>query len=381
METVTSIIGMGIVGQAMYNNKKDEAKIDIYDLSHKPFDNSTQLKIKSNHVMYVCINIENKLDGTQDMSPMYKILNNIHPQEIDGKITIVVRSTLLPESFENIACLFPIFDIVYYPEFLNEISGNEDVKNQKNIILGGYGEPLSIVKKNIQDVFTFGDANFVYSDIKSASLMKYTRNALFASNIAFWEEIHNISGGHSRKIQHMIEKFAPVDPTFPIVGLDGYRGFGGKCLPKDLIAFANGIESSSIYFQEMTKFVAKESTIEESTKEEESTIEEEKKVINFKEWLEEQGVDSNMFWKNCKRKNQGWSDKDTYQAAFYNRIDFENIKLEDWIRCAFKWENTIIDIKLQGFLNTFSFLESLSFNWNKVLIDNPDAIIKLGFRK
>jgi hypothetical protein len=106
---------------------------------------------------------------------------------------------------------------------------------------------------------------------------------------------------------------------------------------------------------------------------------EEKKVINFKEWLEDQGIYSNMFWKNCKRKNQGWSHKD----LFYSRRDFENIEVRDWIMSAFSWENTMIpNLPLSWDTNVFDMFDNLSNDWRQhILVDNPDAIVELGFRK
>ena len=106
---------------------------------------------------------------------------------------------------------------------------------------------------------------------------------------------------------------------------------------------------------------------------------EEKKVINFKEWLEDQGINSSAFWENCKRKNQGWLIQDLLP---YNRKDFENIEARNWIMNAFSWENTKIpDLPLSWGTNVFDIFNKLSRTWNKVLVDNPDAIVELGFRK
>ena len=53
--------------------------------------------------------------------------------------------------------------------------------------------------------------------------------------------------------------------------------------------------------------------------------------LNFKHFLEEQGINPKLFWKNCKRKNQNWS----FIALEDKRSLLKHSDPELWIGNAF----------------------------------------------
>ena len=74
-----------------------------------------------------------------------------------------------------------------------------------------------------------------------AELVKYTKNTFYALKVIFANQMHDICeamGEDWSNIREIIttEQAQPIGPSHldPIFGL--YRGFGGKCLPKDTLA-------------------------------------------------------------------------------------------------------------------------------------------------
>ena len=74
-----------------------------------------------------------------------------------------------------------------------------------------------------------------------AELVKYTKNTFYATKVIFANQMFDICqelGEDWYKIREMITspQDQPIGPSHldPIFGL--YRGFGGKCLPKDSLA-------------------------------------------------------------------------------------------------------------------------------------------------
>ena len=74
-----------------------------------------------------------------------------------------------------------------------------------------------------------------------AELVKYTKNTFYALKVTFANQLFDICQGLGEDwytIRDIItaEQAQPIGPSHldPIFGL--YRGFGGKCLPKDSLA-------------------------------------------------------------------------------------------------------------------------------------------------
>ena len=94
------------------------------------------------------------------------------------------------------------------------------------------------------------------------------------------------------------------------------------------------------------------------------------KTLNFKKWLAQQGVDTDYFWEQCKRKNQDW----LLEESFYKRKKLETIDKEQWIYYAFKWSKT-----KQG----WEYWDNLYTKWQQTLLeylinDKLDKV-KFGF--
>jgi len=60
------------------------------------------------------------------------------------------------------------------------------------------------------------------------------------------------------------------------------------------------------------------------------------KKLNFKKWLKKQGVNTKYFWRQCKKKNQGWS----FKADCVKRSNLKKVDAKDWIVYAFNFNKT-----------------------------------------
>jgi UDP-glucose 6-dehydrogenase len=126
-------------------------------------------------------------------------------------------------------------NLCYNPEFLNANTANEDFKNQEYIILGGNRDITEEVRYVYNTYFNLPNLKKIEQcSIKEASDFKYIRNIYSAYKLLFWEFVQDTTG-NSRKMAQMM-KHIPVG-EMDIIGLDGYRGFGGACLPKDVSAW------------------------------------------------------------------------------------------------------------------------------------------------
>ena len=118
-----------------------------------------------------------------------------------------------------------------------------DLRKVRWAILGGEREHTIAVADLYKTVFN-ADFDIRQTDAKTAELTKYMENSYLALKVTFCNEFYDIAASHGIDYNELRELWL-LDPrigrshTFV---LPHARGFGGRCLPKDLSAI---IDSAS----------------------------------------------------------------------------------------------------------------------------------------
>ncbi|OUU19081.1 MAG: hypothetical protein CBB97_19810 [Candidatus Endolissoclinum sp. TMED37] len=189
---------------------------------------------------------------------------------------VVIKSTVLPgttdtvfkENIENFSGkkAGADFGLSMNPEFLREGEAiNDFIKSDRIVIGHDNSKTKSIIKKVYEN---FKNVPILYTNNKTAELIKYTSNSLLANLISFSNEISNIGdriGGVNfdqvlkgvyldRRITTKINK------KLLIPGIVSYLepgcGFGGSCFPKDIKALsylASKIKSDNYILKSIIK--------------------------------------------------------------------------------------------------------------------------------
>jgi len=184
---------------------------------------------------------------------------------IDRYVTVIVKSTVVPGTTEDL--IAPILEVesgkpqgenygvCMSPEFLREGNAISDCMNPDRIIIGTANERSYQVVKNL---YNDSEVFVMKTDPKTAEMIKYTSNALFATMISFSNEIANIcartpgldvidvmQGVH---LDHRINPILEGKRANP--GMLSYllpsAGFGGSCFPKDLNAIIRYSEEHDV---------------------------------------------------------------------------------------------------------------------------------------
>ena len=232
------IIGLGYVGSAVYYSINDSVDVLVNDIKFEDSKPIEELKEKCN-IIFVCLPTPTDDEGFINTYSVLKTLDNL--KDFNG--VIVLKSTILPKYIPDMR------NLVYNPEFLNERTSIEDFKNQKYIVLGGYIDKTKAVEDIYKKLFNLNnieDIKFEHCSLVEASLLKYFYNIKNAYKVLFWEFVHDITN-NSRKYSSMMKNLP--SPEMDIVGLDGVRGYGGSCLPKDVKAF------NKEFNHELTRFI------------------------------------------------------------------------------------------------------------------------------
>ena len=191
------IIGCGFVGGALKDwleHNNPECKLFISDPPKGYNDDLSGIDIA-----FLQIHVPTEDDGTQNLTLMKELITNL------PDVPVFVRTTILPGTSERLSKETG-HQVCYMPEFLTERTFLEDFRKQTMVFTGA------------QELLTkiFVGKKFTVMTPLEAELTKY---------------MHNVFGAY--KVTYF-------------TGPDGKFGYGGKCFPKDVNAFAKMTEGTPL---------------------------------------------------------------------------------------------------------------------------------------
>ena len=166
---------------------------------------------------------------------------------------IIIKSTLPPGSCDSYHKKYNL-KIVYNPEFLREsTSPDKDFRNQETVVIG---TPNIIFYNNVVNLYKTvlkKQAEYFHTSFLEAEMVKLSQNTMLASRVALaniiFETCQKIGVNYEIIKNIGFDRFEIIGPHMvQVPGPDGQKGFGGKCLPKDISAF-NTISDSEIIRQ------------------------------------------------------------------------------------------------------------------------------------
>lgn len=232
------IVGHGFVGKATdigFNQNVDKLIVDP-----KLGNSIADFESFKPEIVFICVPTPMDKNATQDSSILISVtkeLNKICPKAIK-----VIKSTVLPSILNDLIKLDK--KLIYNPEFLREKNANEDFINSELIIFGGDKKLSSIVSNAYIQNSACITSQHYFTDLQTASLIKYTINSFLASKVIFFNGIHSIFESINpndswEKVINIISKDSRIGTShMNVPGHDGKKGFGGACFPKDSLAFA-----------------------------------------------------------------------------------------------------------------------------------------------
>ena len=222
------IWGYGFVGQSVDSIIDDElTDIIVYDNGKSKYkDNKT--KMLGTDIVFICVPTPSHDYGEQDPVHVRGALKYLINHNYEG--TVVVKSTVL---YDNIMKYEDKLNLVFNPEFLNQNTFINDAYDQKMILIGGEQQTSKKLWSFYSEYCDFKyDPSYEFCTLKESCDFKYTRNLYGAYKVLFWEFIQETTG-NARKMSELYH-LLPYQSEMSQVGMDGFRGYGGACFPKDV---------------------------------------------------------------------------------------------------------------------------------------------------
>lgn len=153
---------------------------------------------------------------------------------LEGEKVVVIKSTVLPGATDQLQGEFPQHKILFNPEFLTEVTADQDM-NYPDRQLIGTTEKSYNVAADVMHLLPMAPFERVMP-AKEAEMVKYFGNTWFAAKVVFANQIYDLCQAVGVDYD-VVKEAAAADKRIGRSHLEvfhkGYRGYGGKCLPKD----------------------------------------------------------------------------------------------------------------------------------------------------
>jgi len=179
-------------------------------------------------------------DGHADLSYIYEATREI-AAALTGPAVIVTKSTVPVGTGDEveriISDLRPELEIavVSNPEFLREGAAIHDFKHPDRIVIGTDDERAKKIMAEIYRPLCLNQAPILYTERRTAELIKYAANAFLATKITFINEIADLCEKVGADVQQVARGIG-LDNRIGSKFLHAGPGFGGSCFPKDVRA-------------------------------------------------------------------------------------------------------------------------------------------------
>jgi len=212
------------------------------------FSNNINKNIKEADVVFIAVGTPTRRgDGHADLSYVYEAAEQI-AKNLNGYTVVVTKSTVPVGTGDEVKNIIKQtnpeanFDIVSNPEFLREGNAIEDFMRPDRVIVGcktnKAKEIISIIYKPLYLIET----PILFTDLKTAELIKYSSNAFLAVKISYINQMADLCEKVGADV-HDVARGIGLDKRIGSKFLHPGPGYGGSCFPKDTLAL---VETSRI---------------------------------------------------------------------------------------------------------------------------------------
>ena len=185
-------------------------------------------------------------DGHADLSYVYAAAKEI-ARSLDGYTVIITKSTVPVGTGDEVARIIQEtrpdaeFDVVSNPEFLREGSAIGDFMRPDRVVIGTSSERAREVMRSLYRPLYLIETPILFTERRTAELIKYTANSFLAVKITFINEIADLCEKVGANVQDVARGIG-LDGRIGSKFLHAGPGYGGSCFPKDTLALVRTAE-------------------------------------------------------------------------------------------------------------------------------------------
>lgn len=236
------VVGLGMVGgqvQKWFKSKKFKT------FGHDKFKKVGKLEdLLPADIIFICLPTPHKDDhhGGVDLSDFVNIISIFKEPKI-----FIIKSTVPVGTTDNFQKLFKQHYFFHSPEFLTEVTAWKDF-SKPVFQIAGYTKKSKNLAKIILKILPPAKESVIIPAAAS-EIFKFVRNAFFAMKVIFANQVYDLCEAYCvdyNQVKDLMLSEPWIGGQHLEVVHKGYRGFGGKCLPKDLKTLIKMYKSKNI---------------------------------------------------------------------------------------------------------------------------------------
>ena len=216
------------------------------------FSTDMKMAIKSSQVIFITVGTPPGQNQEADLSSVKKVAQEIG-RHMNGYKIIVNKSTVPVGTATEVARNVkkyqkrPIeFDVVSNPEFLREGEAIKDFTNPDRVVIGVDSPRPRPIMGSIYKGVARADRPILFTNVRTAEMIKYASNAMLATRISFMNELAALCEKVGADIKEVAVGMGLDDRIGPRF-LQAGAGYGGSCLPKDVKALAQIMKQHKVH--------------------------------------------------------------------------------------------------------------------------------------
>jgi len=197
-------------------------------------------------IIFIAVGTPSTDCGRADLSAIEKVTAEIADaltclKDTSGIYRLIVEKSTVPVFTgewvkKTLQIMLPVgldFDMAANPEFLREGSAVNDFMKPDRIVVGVENQRA---KKIFEEIYKPLNAPVLFTDIKSAELIKHASNSFLALKISYINIIAQICERCDADVDKVADGMG-YDKRIGRAFLNAGIGYGGSCFPKDVRAF------------------------------------------------------------------------------------------------------------------------------------------------
>jgi UDPglucose 6-dehydrogenase len=205
------------------------------------FTNNLAGAVKAADAVFIAVGTPSRRgDGHADLTFVDDAAREI-AAAVDGFTVVITKSTVPVGTGDEVERIIrearadADVAVVANPEFLREGAAIRDFKHPDRIVVGSEDARAREVITELYRPLYLNRSPILFTDRRTAELIKYAANAFLATKITFINEIADLAEKVGADVQEVARGIG-LDNRIGAKFLHAGPGFGGSCFPKDAVA-------------------------------------------------------------------------------------------------------------------------------------------------